>query len=221
MFNTAFSDRLAHKSIFSLFFAGLVKLSSLIKVSFIIGSYTAFFSMTSVMMPLSGMCGPLMAILISALGISFKLAIGSSLTLKFLAYHVPGLFAALYWSTDGFFTRILVPFACVLAFICNPVGYQIWAYSLFWLIPMAIGLLKKKPLFLQALGSTLTAHAVGTAIWIWAVPTTPAFWLMLVPVVIIERIVFALGSVIMYKVLNYSFKAMKKQARFTAFIALK
>ena len=57
MLNTVNFARLTHKSLFSLFFTGLLKLSSLCKASFIIGSYTAFFSLSSMMMPLSGAFG--------------------------------------------------------------------------------------------------------------------------------------------------------------------
>jgi hypothetical protein len=165
-------------------------------------------------MPLSGAFGgALGAFLVCSLGIGFKLAIGSALTFKFLAYHIPGLCAALYWGSNSVAIRMLIPFACMIAFISNPVGGQIWAYSLFWLIPIMIALINKKTLFLQALGSTFTAHAVGTAIWIWATPTTPAFWLMLVPIVIIERSVFALGTVVMYKALQFCSKTIAQRVR--------
>lgn len=215
MLNTALFARLANKGLFSLFFTGLVKLSSLLKVSFIIGSYTAFLSMTSVMMPLSGAFGGIWgAILVCALGLGFKLTIGSAITFKFLAYSgIPGLFAGLYWGSNSWGARLIIPLICMLAFIVNPVGSQIWAYSLFWLIPMITAFFKKN-IFLQSLGSTFIAHAVGTVIWIWAVPTIPAFWLMLVPIVIIERMVFALGMTFMHKALSYCYKTIGKHVWF-------
>lgn len=214
MLNTATFARLANKGLFSLFFTGLLKLASLLKVSFIVGSFTAFFSITSMIMPLAGAFGGLSgAIFVTALGLGLKYALGGALTLKFLAYYIPGMCAALYWSSH-LLMRILMPLTAIVLFISNPIGHQVWAYSLFWLIPMVIALLNKKSLFLQALASTFTAHAIGTVIWIWAVPTTPAFWLMLVPLVIIERLVYALGMVMMHKVLSYSVKAIGRHAWF-------
>ena len=212
MHNTAFFARLANKSLFSLFFTGLLKIASLIKVSFLIGSYTAFLSMTAIMMPLSGAFGGIWgAMLVCALGLGFKLAIGSAITFKFLAYSgIPGLFAALYWGSNSVVTRLIIPLICIMAFIVNPVGSQIWAYSLFWLIPIITAFFKKN-IFLQSLGSTFIAHAIGTVIWIWAVPTIPAFWLVLVPIVIVERMMFALGMTIMHKALCYCYKTIGKR----------
>lgn len=84
------------------------------------------------------------------------------------------------------------------AFIVHPVGGAAWAYSLYWLIPVALYMIRKESLFLTALGSTFTAHAVGSVIWIYANPMTPQTWLALIPVVFIERLVFASGMVVAY-----------------------
>jgi len=46
---------------------------------------------------------------------------------------------------------------------------------------------------LRSFGSTFTAHAIGGALWIWTVPMTANAWILLIPIVIIERTIFALG----------------------------
>ena len=91
----------------------------------------------------------------------------------------------------------------MVAFIAHPVGAQAWVYSLYWLIPVVLYFLRKESLFLTALGSTFTAHAVGSVIWIYANPMTPQAWLVLIPVVFIERFVFASGMVVAYHGINF------------------
>lgn len=87
------------------------------------------------------------------------------------------------------------------AFIAHPVGSQAFLYSFYWLIPVAIYLMGRNSLFAQALGSTFTAHAVGSVIWLYANPMTPEIWLALIPVVLVERLVFASGIVLVYQII--------------------
>lgn len=84
------------------------------------------------------------------------------------------------------------------AFMAHPVGAQAWVYSVYWLIPVLLYVIRKKSLFLEALGSTFIAHAVGSVIWIYADPITPHAWLALIPVVFIERLIFASGIVVVF-----------------------
>jgi hypothetical protein len=72
------------------------------------------------------------------------------------------------------------------------VGSQVWYYSLYWLIPMVLYFAPKN-LFLRSLGSTFTAHAIGSVLFLYSIPTAPALWIMLLPIVAIERLVFAAG----------------------------
>ncbi|MDO8553843.1 MAG: hypothetical protein Q7S22_03485 [Candidatus Micrarchaeota archaeon] len=68
-------------------------------------------------------------------------------------------------------------------------------------IPILGKVLKSYPqLFLLSLGATFVTHAVGGAIWAWSIPMTAAAWTALIPVVIYERLVFALGISISYVV---------------------
>ena len=66
-------------------------------------------------------------------------------------------------------------------------------------IPVIGKILPSYPqLFLLSLGATFTAHAIGGAIWAWSIPMTSAAWIALIPVVIYERLLFALGISISY-----------------------
>lgn len=195
----------------------LIKLASLLKVSFIVGSYTALFSATSIVVPLSGAFGGVLGTLaVCGLGLSLKLIISGFISFKYLAYHVPGLFAALYWSSRSSLIRFFVPLVCMAAFIAHPIGGQAWYYSLYWLIPLALYFIKQNNIFLTALGSTLVAHAVGSVIWLYADPMTPELWLALIPLVFIERMVFASGMVVAHAAISTIMQYMaKKSAKLT------
>ncbi|MDP3765147.1 MAG: hypothetical protein Q8R04_01410, partial [Nanoarchaeota archaeon] len=93
----------------------------------------------------------------------------------------------------------------IIAFIAHPDGRQVWYFSLFWTIPIAIKLLPKKyseRAFLRSLGATFTAHAVGGAMWNYIVPMTPAIWIDLIAIVLFVMIIFASGITISFAALN-------------------
>ena len=54
----------------------------------------------------------------------------------------------------------------------------------------------------RALGATFSAHAVGGALWIYAFSLPAAVWQGLIPIVAIERSIFALGIAGTYLVFN-------------------
>jgi hypothetical protein len=118
-------------------------------------------------------------------------------------YHIPTQAAAWYWkifetnSTRDkiFFLKsvfFVLPLFCMALFIVHPVGYYAAPYTLYWLIPSVIALIPHPHRLLRALGSTFTAHAIGSVLWIWTHPTmSAAMWLNLIPVVACERLLFA------------------------------
>ena len=195
-------------------FTLLVKCASVFKVSFIMGSYVAFFSATSIIVPLAGaFSGVAGSCIVFALGLAAKLFFGGKvLSLKFLAFIVPGFCASLYWGSRSALIRVLVPLLCMLAFIVHPAIGAGWVYSLYWLVPVALYFIGKRNLFIEALGSTFTAHAVGSVIWQYAAPMAPQVWLGLMPVVLIERLLFATGMVVAYHVISYALQ-LGKNAR--------
>jgi hypothetical protein len=54
-----------------------------------------------------------------------------------------------------------------------------------------------------ALSSTFVAHAIGSLMWLYFLPTTPEYWMLLIPRVAIERIVFALAMSLVYCFTKY------------------
>lgn len=127
---------------------------------------------------------------------------------------LPMLFAALYfakYSRNRLFGAF-VPLACMALFIIHPIGGQAWYYSLYWLVP-GIALLLPEHLFLRSLGATMTAHSIGSVIWLYSVPTTAEFWVALIPVVAVERLLFALGIAGSYAALNTIFSHVKRIAK--------
>lgn len=107
---------------------------------------------------------------------------------------------------------LAVPILAMLVFILHPIGRTVWYYSLFWLIPVACYPLRNRILFARGLGATFTAHAVGGAAWIWAFNLPATVWIGLIPVVIKERLVLALGIMLAYNLfVNLLYVATKKK----------
>lgn len=104
----------------------------------------------------------------------------------------PMLFAVLYFSKKGK-VNLIVPALAIAAFIAHPIGRTVWYFALFWLIPIGAYFFHDRFLLARALGATFTAHAVGGALWIWAFALPAPVWNSLIPIVIAERLLFALG----------------------------
>jgi len=120
--------------------------------------------------------------------------------------------AALYMGTQAKKKSLIAVF-CMILFIVHPIGKQVWTYSLYWLIPIIASFFPKR-LFLKALGSTFTAHAVGSTIFLYSFGLTPKIWLSLIPVVFIERFSFAVGIYASYFILNFSLNYVCKLMKF-------
>jgi len=193
-------------------FAGLVGLSSLVKFSWMVGSQTSFFSGINIMVPLSGAFGGVFGSVASYIirAITHFCLFGV-FSVKYLTIGVPNFFASLYWSTTHWALRIGLPITCMLLFWVHPTGFAAGAYALYWLIPVAVHCLSRKHIFLEALGSTFVAHAVGSVIWLYAAPMTPGVWIALMPVVAIERFLFASGMVIAHYLITTIAHCMSQQ----------
>lgn len=124
----------------------------------------------------------------------------------------PTLFAVYYFAVlskkqNASQWILAVPVLAILAFLAHPVGRQVFYYPLiFWLIPL-IAYRFRNNLYMRSLGATFTAHSVGGAAWIWALNLPAKVWTGLIPVVIEERLLFALG-------IAASFIAVKKVLSF-------
>lgn len=117
-----------------------------------------------------------------------------------IARFFPMVFAALYFGSKTKNT-VIIPLICIALFIMHPVGGQAWLYSLYWLIPV-LAVFWKDNLFINSVGTTLTAHAVGSVAFLYLFSTTPSFWLALIPVVAFERFSFAVGIALSYIAMN-------------------
>jgi hypothetical protein len=139
---------------------------------------------------------------------------GSEFSLIGLAKLTPMMFAAYYFWKKGIRGMndklgIIVPVIAMLAFWLHPVGSQVWFYPLYWLIPIAAKFLPEN-LLLRSFGATFTAHAVGSVLFLYTIPTAPALWMMLIPIVAIERSLFALGISASYVVFTNILDSMDK-----------
>jgi hypothetical protein len=196
------SHTIAKRGLNSLLYTGLLSLSSLAKFSFVIGSWHMFFSAINCVGPLAG----------SFLGVSGSLMVyGLRTVLRLvtvglagsqLLSGVPTLCASLYLGSSHWAVRCALPIICMALFWLHPVGFAAAPYALYWLIPVVVFFSKSNQFFANALGSTFVAHAVGSVIWLYTVPMTSAAWLALIPVVAVERLLFATGMVIAHGVIQ-------------------
>lgn len=113
----------------------------------------------------------------------------------------PMLFAVLYFARKGKL-NLIIPVLAIATFLTHPIGREVWYFSLFWTIPIICYFLRDRFLLARALGATFSAHAVGGAAWIWAFALPAGIWNSLVPVVIAERLLFALGIAASYILVN-------------------
>lgn len=121
----------------------------------------------------------------------------------------PMLFAVLSFAKKGKF-NLIIPAIAIAAFVAHPIGRNVWYFSLFWLIPLAAHILRDRSLLARSLGATFTAHAVGGALWIWFFALPAPVWNSLIPVVIVERTVFALGISVSFILINNLFRFLEK-----------
>ena len=194
--------------LFLLVFSILVFVGDRVNFSKLVGAENQFFTLFQFFGPVAGaFLGPVVgvsSVLIAE--VSSYLLLGKVFTLVNVLRLLPMLFAAWYFGTKrNDKISFLIPVLAIVTFVAHPVGRQVWFFSLFWTIPIVIKLLPKKygeRAFLRSLGATFTAHAVGGAMWNYIVPMTPAAWIILIPIVIFERLIFATGITVSYICLN-------------------
>ncbi|MBI4049787.1 MAG: hypothetical protein HY395_03180 [Candidatus Doudnabacteria bacterium] len=192
------------KILFILLFVAFGVLALNIKLSNLAGS-TATFTLFDSFAPISGaFLGTTWGVVsvIAMQFVNFLLHGSANFDAGFAIRLIPTAFAVIYFSRNTKF-NILIPLLAMIAFISHPIGRTVWVYSLLWLIPVITYFFSEKSLVARSLGATFTAHAVGGALWIWAFNLPREVWLSLIPVVIIERLLFAAGIAV-------SFLAVKK-----------
>ncbi|MFZ6036109.1 MAG: hypothetical protein ACOYUK_03110 [Patescibacteria group bacterium] len=114
----------------------------------------------------------------------------------------PLALGALYFGLKKYkLIMAIIPLVCMGLFMIHPEGRQAWYYALYWLIPVA-ALAAKRSLMLNSLGATFTAHAVGGVTFLYAFNLPGEVWIALIPIVFIERVLFAGGIALSYVSLN-------------------
>ena len=193
------------KLAFVLLFGALALIGSTINYSAIIGANNQTFTLFQFFGPIAGsFLGAglgIAAVLLSEIG-SYLMQ-GKAFDPINMLRLLPMLFAAVYFSRSHLKFSAAIPALAILLFWLSPIGAQVWYYPLiFWTIPLLAPILPNR-LFLKSLGSTLTAHAVGSVIWLYTVPMTVAQWQTVIPVAIGERFMFACGIAVSYLAVNY------------------
>ena len=187
--------------------------SGIIKIAPIIGSHCSFFSLTDTIMPLTGILGIWVGVFAFLMRTGFTF-FKISISIMAPVYHLPGFFASASWTYPNFFMKVGLPFLCMVLFILHPFGFYAAPYVLYWLIPMAIYFSGKKTIFLQALSATFIAHAVGSVIWLYAKSLPTAVWLGLIPVVIFERLLYAVLMTVLYYGVKEGLRCVVQKAWF-------
>ena len=173
----------------------VLKAISFYKISFILGSQTAFFNGSSVAIPLVGFfAGSIGSVLLFLVRMT-NWGLFTSGSWHLLSFVIPGFCASLYWTTQKSSIRFWLPLVCMAAFVAHPVGRDAFVYTFYWFIPLVLYVSKRHNVWTNALGSTFVAHAVGSVIWLYTTTTTASLWLSLVPVVAVERLLCAAGMV--------------------------
>lgn len=123
----------------------------------------------------------------------------------------PPLLACLYFSKNRKI-NLLIPIIAIIAFNLHPIGGSVWYYSLYWLIPIICYFFYDRWIIARSLGATFTAQAVGGALWIYAFSLPANVWINLIPIVAIERSIFALGIAVSYLGINNLLSFLMKKA---------
>lgn len=123
---------------------------------------------------------------------------------------LPMLFATLYFARKSKF-NLVIPALAIIAFVVHPIGRTVWYFALFWIIPLLAYFFRDRFLLARALGATFTAHAVGGALWIWFFALPAPVWISLIPVVAVERALFALGITGSFLLINNLLAFLEKK----------
>lgn len=137
------------------------------------------------------------------------LLIKKSVDMVSLLRLLPLPLAAFYFGSNSK-NKSLIALSCMILFIIHPQGRLAWTYSLYWIIPIFATMYPKR-LFLRSLGSTFTAHAVGSVIYLYYFNLPAKTWLNLIPVVAMERLQFAVGIYLSFIILNSLVLVLEKQ----------
>ena len=183
------------------------KLFAFSKFSLAVGTFWTSFSLRAMLTPLVGAFGGALGIsLLASSTLAQMLFFKKALSLSFLAFSgIPSIAASLYWAFESRVARIIIPAFCMVLFIAHPEGMYAAPYALYWLIPIGVAYFSYESIFLLALGSTFTAHAVGSVLWLYATHMQAGYWYGLLPLVPAERLLLASGMAVSYYAFSYCY----------------
>ena len=182
-----------------------------IKFSTILGVESKNFTLFQFIGPIAaGILGPVFGALsvLAVEGANFFIS-GGTPDLVTLARFLPMVFAAIYFSGRLRAASFVAP-ACMVLFWLHPIGQAAWFYPLYWLIPLGASYFKNN-IFARSLGTTFTAHAIGSTVFLYAFAIPADVWAMLVPIVAIERLTFAGGITLSYYAVNTALDALSSR----------
>ncbi len=159
--------------------------------TYIVGSKAAFFSLSQALGPMTGILGTSSISTVFIIRTLYTVAFSNLGLYMSLLYHIPTLCAAIYLNPKSKNFRFVIPLLCMILFITHPIGSQAYLYSFYWIIPTVIAFINPNSMFFRALGSTFTAHAVGSIMYLYSASLAPNIWLSLIPIVWAERLIFA------------------------------
>lgn len=192
------------------FAATSVAASQMIFTPFVAGQNSNF-TFFDLYAPIAGgLFGPVAGVLAVLITQISNLLLRQTFTLAGILHLFPVMFGVWYFGSNKRLIN-LIPLIAIAYFVINPTSREVWYYSLFWLIPMLCHPFKEKSLLARALGATFTTHAVGGLLWVYFFNPPAVVWAGLIPIVIMERLVFALTSAIMYVILKKVYEVYSNQ----------
>lgn len=183
---------------------------------------------------LFSLCSPLFGYFLPvSVGIS---AVAAAVFLKYgvlsstVTCGIPTLLVAVCWMVEQpgrpwgngarFILQVGIPLLSMILFGIHPVGMQAVAYSLYWLVPIVLFAVQpyagSLTLLVASLRMSMIAHAIGSVIWLYCRPTTPIFWMKLIPVVPVERVKLAL--IAWAAMISINYVASRMNNRMTNFL---
>ena len=175
----------------------LVALSR-VSITHIVAGNGSYFGLCNIIMPALALVGGITSSVLMTIFLAVKFSSGHLLVTKGLPTLVMMYSAQAHKSSNiTLLLNIILPLCMAAAFVLHPVGGSAAVYTLFWLIPICCEIAQRmgiQSVFQRLLGATFLAHAVGSVIWLYVMPTTPATWINLLAVVPAERLVFASGA---------------------------
>lgn len=192
------------KLIFALFLSSLFLLLTRFKFSQILGTKMNFslavFIGPTLTKIFGSYFGTLIIILSQILGITLGILKLESIKDIFVFFPIifSGIFFAKIIKKEK--TISVLPLLCILFFLMHPIGFKVWFYSLFWIIPLILTFFDfpKYRLFGKSLATAFVDHAVGSTIYLYLLNIPARFWIQAIPLTILERIFISFGILIFY-----------------------